>query len=51
MQSEFCWSCMQVVAPPRPKDVPSPATVEEWQTRAWFSTWTMPRAVHSFLMR
>jgi hypothetical protein len=37
MQSEFCRSCMHVVAPPRPKEVPSPATVELWQSRAWFS--------------
>ena len=51
MQSEFCRSCMYVVPPPRPKDVPRPATVELWQTRAWFSTWMMPRAVHSFLIR
>ncbi len=51
MQSA-CWrSCMKVVAPPRPKDVPSPATVELWQTRAWFSTWMIPRPVSSFLMR
>lgn len=38
---------MKVVAPPRPKEVPSPATVELWQTRAWFSTWTTPRGSQS----
>ncbi len=51
MQSA-CWrSCMKVVAPPRPKEVPSPATVELWHTRAWFSTWTTPRPVSNFLIR
>ena len=42
---------MNIVEPPRPNDVPSPATVEEWQTRAWFSTCTTPSPVQSFLMR
>lgn len=42
---------MKVVAPPRPNEVPSPATVELWQTRAWFSTCTIPRPVSNFLMR
>ena len=51
MQSEFCRSPGNVVAPPRPKDVPSPTTVELWHTRAWFSTCTTPSAVHSFLIR
>jgi hypothetical protein len=51
MQSEFCRSCMHVVAPPRPNDVPSPATVELWHSRAWFSIWTMPSEANSFLMR
>ena len=51
MQSAFCRSCMNVVAPPRPKEVPRPATVELWHTRAWFSTWTTPSAVCNFLMR
>jgi hypothetical protein len=35
---------MKVVAPPRPKEVPRPATVELWQTHAWFSTWPQPTA-------
>jgi hypothetical protein len=34
MQSEFCRSCWNVVAPPRPNEVPRPGTVEECQTRA-----------------
>ncbi len=51
MQSECCRSCMNVVEPPRPKEVPRPVTVELWQTRAWFSTCTMPSPVISFLMR
>ena len=34
MQSACCRSCMNVVAPPRPKEVPSPTTVELWHTRA-----------------
>jgi hypothetical protein len=38
MQSEFCRSCRKVVPPPRPNEVPSPAAVELWHTRAWFST-------------
>jgi hypothetical protein len=51
MQSEFCRSCCAVVAPPRPKLVPRPGTVEECQMRAWFSIWIAPSAVNSFLMR
>jgi hypothetical protein len=51
MQSACCRSCKQVVDPPRPNDVPSATTVELWQTRAWFSTWTTPRAVKNFLIR
>ena len=34
MQSACCRSCMNVVAPPRPKDVPRPTTVELWHTLA-----------------
>jgi hypothetical protein len=51
MQSEFTRSRGKVVAPPRPKLVPRPGTVAECQIRAWFSIWTAPSAVQSFLMR
>jgi hypothetical protein len=51
MQSEFCRSCWNVVAPPRPNEVPRPGTVEECHMRAWFSTDTAPIAVKLFLMR
>ena len=51
MQSELARSCWKVVAPPLPKDVPKLGTVEECHMRAWFSIWTAPRAVASFLMR
>jgi hypothetical protein len=51
MQSEFCRSCWKSVAPPRPNEVPRLGTVELCHMRAWFSTWTMPSAVISFLMR
>jgi hypothetical protein len=51
MQSEFCKSCWNVVAPPRPNDVPKLGTVEECQIRAWFSISMAPRAVYSFFMR
>ncbi len=51
MQSAFCRSCRKVVAPPRPKLVPRPGTVEECQIRAWFSICTAPMAVNSFLSR
>jgi len=34
MQSAFCRSCRNVVAPPRPKLVPRPGTVDECQIRA-----------------
>jgi hypothetical protein len=51
MQSEFARSCWNVVAPPRPNEVPRLGTVDECHIRAWFSTWTMPSAVHSFLIR
>ena len=45
MQSASARSCWKVVAPPRPKLVPRPGTVEECQIRAWFSTWIAPSAV------
>ena len=51
MQSEFCRSCWNVVAPPRPNEVPRPGTVEECHMRAWFSICTAPSAVKSFLIR
>ncbi len=51
MQSEFCRSCWKVVAPPLPSDVPRLGTVEECHIRAWFSIWTIPSAVKSFLIR
>ena len=45
MQSAFCRSCWNVVAPPRPKEVPRPGTVAECQIRAWFSICIAPSAV------
>lgn len=45
MQSALARSCWNVVAPPRPKEVPKLGTVEECQMRAWFSTWIAPSAV------
>ena len=51
MQSAFCRSCWNVVAPPRPTEVPRPGTVEECHMRAWFSIWMAPIAVNAFLMR
>ena len=51
MQSEFCRSCWNVVAPPRPNEVPRPGTVELCHMRAWFSIWIAPSAVNSFLIR
>jgi hypothetical protein len=45
MQSAFCRSCWNVVAPPRPNEIPRPGTVELCQIRAWFSTCTMPSEV------
>jgi hypothetical protein len=44
-QSEFCRSPGNVVAPPRPNEIPRPGTVELCQIRAWFSTWMTPSAV------
>jgi hypothetical protein len=51
MQSAFCRSCWNVVAPPLPNEVPKLGTVEECHMRAWFSIWIAPTAVKSFLMR
>src|SRR5207244_3966546 len=51
LPSEWARPCWQPVAPPRPNEVPRPGTVEECHMRAWFSTWTMPRPMHSFLIR
>ncbi len=51
MQSEFARSCWKVVAPPRPNEVPRLGTVELCHIRAWFSIWTMPSEVKSFLIR
>ena len=51
MQSEFWKSCWKFVAPPRPSVAPRPGTVEECHMRAWFSIWTAPIAVKSFLIR
>jgi hypothetical protein len=51
MQPAFCRSCRNVVAPPRPNEIPRPGTVELCHMRAWFSICTIPRAVKSFLMR
>jgi len=44
-QSECCRSCWNVVAPPRPNEIPRPGTVELCHIRAWFSICTMPSAV------
>jgi hypothetical protein len=51
MQSECMRSRGGLVAPPRPKLVPRPGTVEECHIRAWFSIWIAPSEVNSFLMR
>jgi len=51
MQSEFWRSCWNVVAPPRPNEVPRLGTVDECHMRAWFSTCTTPSAVKSFFIR
>ena len=50
-QSAFCQSCWNVVAPPRPNEVPKLGTVAECHIRAWFSIWIVPSAVNSFLIR
>jgi hypothetical protein len=50
--SELLRSCCAVVAPPRPKDVPRPGTVELCHIRAWLLMQTMPKpAQKSFLIR
>jgi len=51
MQSDSARSCCVLVAPPRPKEVPRPGTVEECHIRAWFSMETAPAAEKNFLMR
>jgi len=51
MQSALARSCWNVVAPPRPKEVPRLGTVAECHIRAWFSIWTIPSPVNSFLIR
>ena len=52
MQSELARSHCAVVAAPLPKVAPRLGTEELCQTRAWFSTQTMPRPpAQSFLMR
>ena len=44
MLSECCKSAANVVAPPRPNEVPRPGTVALCHIRAWFSMKTTPRA-------
>ena len=44
MLSAFFMSIANVVAPPRPYEVPRPGTVELCQIRAWFSMKTSPSA-------
>jgi hypothetical protein len=51
MQSALARSCWNPVAPPRPKLIPRPGTVEECQIRAWFSICNAPSAVNNFLIR
>ena len=52
MASALLRSCCAVVAPPRPKDVPRPGTVELCHIRAWLLTQTIPKpAVNNFLIR
>jgi hypothetical protein len=51
MQSLLARSCRNVVAPPRPNEVPRPGTVEECHMRAWFSICTAPIAVKDLRMR
>ena len=46
--SEWTRSRGKVVEPPLPKETPRPGTVEECHIRAWFSTYTTPRACMSF---
>jgi hypothetical protein len=51
MQPTLIRSCWNVVAPPQPKLVPRPGTVEECHIRAWSSIWMAPSAVNGFLIR
>jgi hypothetical protein len=52
MQSALARSHCAVVAAPRPKLAPRLGTEELCQTRAWFSTQTMPSPpLHNFLIR
>ena len=51
MTSACCRSCCALVAPPRPNEAPRPGTVALCHMRAWFSSWTAPMPVNSFLMR
>ena len=52
MQSALAMSHWAVVAAPRPNEAPRPGTEELCQTRAWFSTQTIPSPpVKSFLIR
>src|SRR6185437_10835991 len=52
MASALLRSCCAVVAPPRPKEVPRPGTVELCHIRAWLLMHTMPRPpLNSFLIR
>ena len=44
MLSECLRSMANVVAPPRPNEVPRPGTVELCHIRAWFSRLTTPSA-------
>ena len=51
-QSELAKSHRDMVAAPRPKEVPKLGTEDECQIRAWFSILTMPRPpLNSFLIR
>ncbi len=52
MQSLFSRSHSDIVAAPRPKEVPRLGTEDECQMRAWFSTLTIPNPpLNSFLIR
>jgi hypothetical protein len=51
MLSEFFRSMLNVVAPPRPYEVPRPGTVALCHIRAWFSRKTMPKVRVSLAWR
>ena len=52
MQLLFSRSHRDMVAAPRPKEVPRLGTEDECQMRAWFSTLTIPNPPqNSFLIR